>query len=200
MELWWESLNQMDKVLYYIAVPSSVALILQTVLTFIGMGDSGDFDSDVLDGTEFDGDFEISFQIFTIRNFIAFFTFFSWGGLWANSIASNSDFVVIILALLSGFMAMLMSSGLFYFMKKMAVSGTMNIKYAVGKIGEVYMPIPKEKSGSGKIQVIIQGALREVEAVSNSEFILETGSSVKVVALLNESVLIVEKNEKQKIY
>jgi hypothetical protein len=97
-------------------------------------------------------------------------------------------------------MAMLMSSGLFYFMKKMAVSGTMNIKYAVGKIGEVYMPIPKEKSGSGKIQVIIQGALREVEAVSNSEFILETGSSVKVVGLLNESVLIVEKNEKQKIY
>ena len=74
MELWWESLSQMDKILYYIAVPSTVALIIQTMLTFIGMGDVGDFESDVSDGVEFDNDFEISFEMFTVRNFIAFFT------------------------------------------------------------------------------------------------------------------------------
>lgn len=193
MELWWESLGQLDKVFYYIAVPSTVALILQTILTFVGMGDGGDFESDVSDGLEFDNDFEISFEIFTIRNFIAFFTFFSWGGLWANSVYPNNYLIVIILALLSGFMAMFVSAGLFYFMKKMAVSGTMNLKYAVGKVGEVYIPIPANNTGSGKIQIIIQSGLREVDAASYSNEIIETGSKVKVVSLIDEKMLMVEK-------
>lgn len=196
MELWWESLEKLDKILYYIAVPSTVALVIQTLLTFIGMGDGGDFESDVSDSVEFDNDFEISFEIFTVRNFIAFFTFFSWGGLWANSLASNSDFLVIVLALLSGFMAMLLSSGLFYFMKKMATSGTMNIKYALGKVAEVYIPIPADRSGSGKIQVLVQSALREIDAVTDYEKQLETGSTVKVVALLNENLVLVEEIKK----
>lgn len=196
MELWWESLSQMDKILYYIAVPSTVALIIQTMLTFLGMGDGGDFESDTLDGAEFDSDFEISFEIFTVRNFIAFFTFFSWGALWASSTGTNGDGFVIVLGLLSGFMAMFVSSALFYFMKKMATSGTMKIKYALGKIGEVYIPIPEGKSGTGKIQVLIQGALREVDAVTDSDVKLETGSSVKVIDLLNESVVVVQKTKK----
>lgn len=197
MQIWWDQLTKLDQVLYYIAVPSTIALLIQTIMTFIGMGGDGDFDGDlggeVSDASEFDGDFEVSFEIFTVRNFVAFFTFFSWGGLWASSSGQNSDIFVIFLALISGIMAMFISGGLFYFMKRMTSSGTLDLKYALGKVGEVYIPIPADKLGVGKVQILIQGALREVEAVTDSQERLETGSSIKVIDLLNESVLIVQK-------
>lgn len=197
MQIWWDQLTTLEKVLYYIAVPSTLSLLIQTVLTFIGMGVDSDLGGDFGDPGEFDGDFELSFEIFTVRNFIAFFTFFAWGGLWAKSVPSNGDGKVIVLAFISGIIAMFISGGLFYFMKKMTSSGTLQLKYALDKIGEVYIPIPPSKAGTGKVQIVIQGALREVEAITYSNTTLTTGTSVKVVDLLNESILIVQKNEKQ---
>lgn len=201
MQIWWEQLSTVEQILYYIAVPSTIALLIQTLMTFLGMSGDGDFDggSDGLDAGEFDADFEISFEIFTIRNFIAFFTFFAWGGIWASSIPNQSDVVTILLGILSGTMAMGISGGLFYFMKKMTSSGTLNLKYAVNKIGQVYIPIPANKAGTGKIQILVQGALRELDAMTNSDEVLSTGTSVQVVSIVNENMVLVQIDQKNKI-
>lgn len=192
MTQWWSELVFFEKLLYYAAIPATVILVIQTIMTFVGMGDDGmdaDFDGDA---TDFDGDFEVSLEIFTVRNFIAFVTFFGWGALWAFS-AGNSQLISIILGSVSGLAMMFISAGFFYLMKKMTASGNLKIENAVGKTGEVYIPIPPNKAGRGKIQVTVQDSLRELEAMTESNTILATGTLVKIVAIVNESVVLVER-------
>ena len=45
---------------------------------------------------------------------------------------------------------------LFYWVTKMQCSGTLRIKNAIGCVGQVYIPIPPEHSGMGKIQATVQ--------------------------------------------
>ena len=67
MTLWWESLTVLQQVFYYIAAPFTVILLIQTVMTLIGLGNSGvdadsdgDFDADV--EADFDADIEADFD------------------------------------------------------------------------------------------------------------------------------------------
>lgn len=193
---WWNELTTFEHILYYIAVPFTIVLCLQTILTFLGMDDQGDMDMesempDDFEG-EFDGDFEISFQMFTVRNFIAFFTFFGWGGIWAAS-TGKTEFIAGLIAIGFGGIAMALSASFFYFMKKMAQSGNLVIQYAVGKSGDVYLRIPPEREGTGKINLVVQGALRELEAITDDKELIKTGSQVEVVSILNASTVVVTK-------
>jgi hypothetical protein len=65
------------KIFWYVALPTTVIFLIQTVLTFIG--------ADANDGGEanFEGDFESEtpFQLFSLRNLINFLLGFSWGGI-----------------------------------------------------------------------------------------------------------------------
>lgn len=196
MQAWWSQLTMMQQILYYMAIPATMAIFIQTAMTFVGMGSDGDMDVDGdMDG-EFDGDFEVSFQIFTVRNFIAFFAFFGWGGLWMTNDPNSSSFKIILVGTICGVLAMGISGGLFYFMKKMTSSGTLNMKNAIGKKGNVYIPIPKSRSGSGKIQINVQGAFRELEAMTDSEEALTTGTLIEVTGLVNGGVVLVQSSNK----
>ena len=46
MANWWDSMSLFSQVLCCIAVPTTIILLIQTILSFIGMGDHGG-DSDV---------------------------------------------------------------------------------------------------------------------------------------------------------
>lgn len=196
MAEWWSSLAFFQKLLYYVAIPSTLILLIQTLMTFTGMGDDGmDLDGD-FDGADFDGDFELGLEIFTIRNFIAFVTFFGWGALWAFSIG-KSQTLSIVLGLVSGLIMMFISAGFFYLMKKMTASGNLRLDNAVGRVGEVYLKIPPKQSGVGKIQINVQETLRELEVMTASEVALERGTLVKVIGKVSESILLVEKIEEK---
>ena len=56
----------------------------------------------------------------------------------------------------------------------------MDLHNAIGLIGQVYIPIPAAGQGVGKITIEVQGALRELEAVSFDNMI-PTRQSVVVV-------------------
>ena len=49
---WWNSLELATQIFYCIAIPSTLILLVQTVLTFMGIGDGVDADADV----DVDGD------------------------------------------------------------------------------------------------------------------------------------------------
>ena len=42
MTEWWEGLSMLSRVLYCIAVPSTLILLLQTIFSVIGIGDDAD--------------------------------------------------------------------------------------------------------------------------------------------------------------
>lgn len=60
MRIWWESLTLLQRVFACIAIPSTLLLVVQLVLTLVGLGDhEGDLDADgdgVPDGIDMDAD------------------------------------------------------------------------------------------------------------------------------------------------
>ncbi len=216
MQEWWEALSIFEKVFWYIAVPFSVILIIQIVLTFVGIGggssDIGegltdvsglDLDTDIdvtdVDSGTFDqhdvssiGDAASMLNVFTLRNFIAFFTVFGWGGI-AGIHANMSTVWTIVFALALGIATMFIISALFYFISKLVDSGTMDIRNALNQVGNVYIPIKAKSGNIGKIQVNIQDSLREMRAITKKGQDLPTGTVVKVTGLISGNILVVEK-------
>lgn len=189
MQEWWMSLEMFDKVVWVIAFTVSLIFLIQTVMTFIGM------DSDVGLDADFDGDMTDDgggpFQLFTFRNFINFFLGFSWTVIALRGQVASLTVLVLIGAvvgalLVTGIMYM------FYFMNKLQQSGTMDIQQAVGKSAEVYLTIPGYRNGMGKVHVTVQGSIRELDAVTEADT-LPSGSMVKVLSVLENRVLLVEK-------
>jgi len=202
MQTWWDALTSIEKVFWIIAIPFSVIFIIQMVLSFTGIGggatDPGaeipDMQTDVSVGHDIshsNDDSGPGFSFFTLRNFIAFFTVFSWSGLGLNS-ADVSIGLTITLSILIGIVAMLLISSLFYFTSKMTDSGNVSVKNAIGATGKVYLPIKSNNGNVGKVQVTFQGSIREMQAVTMQDKDLPTNTIIKVTGLADDNILIVE--------
>jgi hypothetical protein len=82
-------------------------------------------------------------------------------------------------------------AALFYYMSKLQHSGTLNISNAMNMTGEVYLTIPASKKGMGKVQIKIQGALRELEAMTDENEEIPTGRAIQVTGITQSDILIV---------
>lgn len=186
---WWSTLDTIHQIYWGIAIPFSLIFLIQMVLTFIGgeMEVDGDADFDV------ESDTGAGFHFFTLKNFIGFFTIFSWSGIAALD-SDYSTATTLIISTISGLIMMTLMASLFYFFSKLTDSGTMNINNAKGAIAEVYMRIHGNRSNIGKVLVKVQGSLRELEAITDDEEDLPTGSVVNVKDVINDNILLVSKN------
>jgi membrane protein implicated in regulation of membrane protease activity len=201
MEAWWETLTVFEKVFWYIAIPFSVILLIQIVLTFIGFGGaSSDVGGDVPDDIGA-ADFEASditdaaqssFSFFTFRNFVAFFTVFGWAGIIGIK-NGFSDVMVVLFGIACGLLIMLIISTLFYFISKLADSGNLDIRNTVNQVGNVYLPIRANSGNIGKVQVNVQDSIREMRALTYKDQDLPTGTVIKVTGIESGNILVVEK-------
>jgi hypothetical protein len=187
---WWDALDTTRQIYWGIAIPFSIIFLIQMVLTFMGgeMEVDGDADFDV----ETDGG--AGFQFFTLKNFIGFFTIFSWAGIASLDSGYNTG-ITILVSTLSGLLMMTIMASLFYFFSKLTASGTMNINNAKGSIAEVYMRIDAGRGNVGKVLIKVQGSLRELEAITDDDLDLPMGTVVTVTDVLNSSMLLVSKNK-----
>ncbi|MGK0465372.1 hypothetical protein [Clostridium sp.] len=207
MSEWWSTIGYFERIFWFFAFPSTTVFILQMIMTLLGLGDNGDIIDDIQDtmdeipediiDLEINDsagevlDFKYKFKLFTIRSIVAFFTVFSWTGIVATTSGIGKIFTVLI-ALISGFVMMYIVSYIYYFLTKFVEDGTMNKKNAINKEGLVYLTIPKGRKGSGKVEVVVQGALRTLDAVTDGDDI-PTGSKVVVISIAEDKLLLVEK-------
>lgn len=181
---WYNGLELFERIYWLIAIPASLVFLFVMVTTFLG----GDADSDAEgDGNETG---EIGFQFFTFKNLVGFFTIFSWVGIgcirsgYANSTA-------IIVSFICGVLMMVAMSTLFYFLTKLVEDGTMKLSNALGKTGQVYLPIKASKGGFGKVQIKIQGSLHEIQAMTSDEEEIVVGTIVQVKEVIDDNILLV---------
>lgn len=183
---WWAGLSGILKIYWLLAIPFTLFFVLQMVLSLLGGGDHPD---DVPDA-EIEADHGVSFQFLTLKNMVGFFTIFSWTGI-ACTTSGMSNTLSLILATISGLAMMTLMAGIFYFMTKLNANGTMKVKEAVGKSGEVYLVIPAMRSNTGKIQITVGGLLRTLDAVTDDEEGISTGKMARVAGILDNNVLLV---------
>lgn len=183
---WFFNLELFPKIYWGIALLGSLIFIIMMVLTFLG-GETDNLDTD----TEIESDTGMGFQFITFKNLIGFFTLFGWSGV-ACIDAGLSKPLTIIISLVCGLIMMTIMAAMFYYMRKLNDSGTLNFKNAVGSVGEVYLTIGANRSSIGKVHIKIQGALRELEALTDADTNLKSSAVIKVKDVTENGILIVE--------
>lgn len=181
----WVDWNILQKVFFCIAVPGSVLLIIQTILTFIGFGADHDFDFSPDDNGAADGLFA-----FMIRGVIAFTTLGGWTGF---GLATTDWYpaVIVIVAIAMGILGFIGMAVLIRFILKLQSTGNIETSNSIGKTGKVYLPIPPKKSGNGKIMITVQEQLIEISAITDEETKIMTDELIKVVSLIDENTVLV---------
>ena len=195
MTVWWNSLSDIQQIFAYMAIPATVILALQTILLMFGAGNGhdGDGDCDCDAETDLDGDISThhddgGLRIFTVRAFVAFFTVFGWCGIALTENNVNIGISIFISAI-SGFLMMLLIAYIFKMAMKLQSEGNLDSKNAVGKSGTVYLSIPEKRSGRGKVMVTVQERLTEMEAVTDCDYKLKTGTEITVISVSNQGVV-----------
>lgn len=195
MFAWWDSLTGLQQGFACIGIPATLVLVIQTVLLMFGIGDGDGADADV-DPDGFDigeaasGDDGLT--LFTVRGIVAMFCVAGWSGIVFIDLGLNSA-LSIFLAIICGIAALF---GIAYLMKavlKLQSSGNIQLGFAVGKIGEVYIPIPPKGEGRGKINITVQDRFMEVDAISGGDEGFKTGDTVRVVSTDEAGLVVVER-------
>ena len=189
MITWWTSLSTAMQILWALTLSASLIFVIQTVMTFLGLGDhDADFDMDTSDGS-FDAD--PSMNLLTFRNLVNFCLGFGWTAvLMHEKIESNA--LLIIVSVIVGILLVAIVMWIFKWLSEMQQTGNIDVhKSAVGCEGKVYLTIPGERKGEGKVQITINNAVREYDAVTDGETI-KTGTAIKVTEVINDYTLLVE--------
>ena len=118
-----------------------------------------------------------------------------WSGLVLYQTGLPLGFAVV-LALIFGFLALVGIAWLMKLSLKLQSSGNLDLGYAIGKVGTVYIPIPAEMKGTGKINITIQERLVEVNAMTPAGRKIATGESVRVISTDETGILVVEPFDK----
>lgn len=232
MAEWWNGLDNVLRVLYCIAAPATLLLVIQTVLSVAGgLGDGGegvnfsdtsgldmpdsDLDTDWGELADADvgdlaapeqdggpmphhtdgsgpGDAAV-FRLLTLQTVVAFLTVFSWSAIVSISTGAPA-LRSIVIGLALGVAAMFLVAKLVQASRRLVENGTVNLKNAIGESGKVYLPIPPESRGEGKIMLQVQGQLAEFSAVTYGKRQLPTGMIVRVTDVLGDA-LVVEAEE-----
>ncbi len=208
----------MTAVFIVCAAIGGTVLVVQFVMALIGLGGDA-FDIDVSGdvGHDFSGDFHgdmdgdfqgethpldhldipddhVSstwlFGIISLRTVVAALAFFGLAGLWAKSTGASAPSVLLV-AVAAGAAAMMGVYWMMRGMRKLQADGSVRIQRSVGRHGNVYLRIPGNRSGSGKIQFNLQNRTMEYSAITSGPE-LPTGAKVVVVGVVNPTTLEVQ--------
>lgn len=181
----------MQQILALIAIPSTLILLVQTVMVIMGFeegGDGGDLDGDGLpDGDVEDG----GVGLFSVRGIVGMLCVMGWSGVILLDAGINTALALSI-ALVLGILTLILLGLLMRGVYKLQSSGNVDLGNAIGKVGQVYIPVPGKGASSGKISIMVQEKLIECDAITTCEETLKTGSYVRVVGISDAGVLLVE--------
>ena len=203
---WWNTLALDLQVFYGIGILATLLLVIQLIMTMLGLGDDGVADGmdagfgdgadgimDGGDGAMEGGDSEHGdgLGLISTRTIVAFLAGFGWTG----AMARGGDLglpLAVVAAVAVGFVLMLMVFWLMRALYSLRQSGTLDYHNAIGEMGTVYVKIPPRGEGSGQIQLVVQGRLATVAATTDSVEPILSGKQVKVIKLQAGNTLQVE--------
>lgn len=225
---WWKGLELFEQIMYCVAIPATLILLIQSIMIILGFGHDGagvnpsdtsgieGLDGDVsfdydMSGTDFidggdpsDVNTDVHYSdgsspgdigtmnFFTIQGMITLLCVFGWVGILTYSI-TRLAWLAVLIGLVLGLAAMYGVAKLLWLSKKLAQNGTLNVKNLLGANGTVYLVIPADGSGKGKVNVSSGERLVEFDAITDGGEALPDGTPIRVIDVRAGNVLVVEK-------
>jgi len=181
----------LNTIYFFVATTATIFLVLQFLLSLVGVGDFG-FDGEIDADTGLETDSGDVSGFFSLRGILSFLSVFGWTGL----VTLQTDihrFLGVIISIIAGIIMMFLVGLLFVGIHKLSVDNTARTSNALGKSGTVYLPVPKNRSGQGKITIRFSGAERELRAITEDDEDLERGTMIKVVEIIDNGTVKVKK-------
>jgi hypothetical protein len=176
------------------AVAGGTVLVLRLLLMLIGLqigADHGDVPPDLDMNIDADsGDHGVGGEVnyLSIQSLSGFFTMFGLVGMGLLQIQATQLWSLVG-ALAAGIVTAWASGMIVLTMQRLQSTGTMVISNAIGQQGTVYLTIPER--GTGIVNVTVQGALRQFDAISESGEKIPTGEIVRVNDISAGNLLVV---------
>lgn len=189
---YWLNLSSTMQTFVGIGAISSLVLSLQLLLSLIGGDMDGlDADLDLVDGGEGGAS-----GILSVRTIGAFFTGFGWTG------ASMTDYgyglgITTVVSSVVGLALLAMVFYLMAYLHSLRQEGTLDYSNTIGQVGSVYLPIPSNRKGLGQIEVMVQGRLSIVRAVTDNDKKIGNRVAVRVTELVDKQTILVEPLENE---
>jgi len=186
----------METLYLYSTVIGGTLMVAQLAMSLLGMHHDVDVDmqdlpdSDIggIDDPGDHGAGRLFVGIFSFRAVVAAMTVFGCVGMGTSKKFPDAPMNALFLALLAGSGVLYLVGWAVRAMHQMGSDGTVNIEEVIGESGTVYLTVPGQKSGSGKVSVIAQDRTMEYQAVtSGSE--LATGVPVTILSVISPGVL-----------
>jgi hypothetical protein len=167
MMVWYLSLDLFQRIFALIAILSTAVLIIQTVMLFFGIGtaDAGD-DRPAL---------------FSVGGIAAMLSVGGWSGIVMIEFGVNR-ILTVILAVVFGIAVLVGIAVSMKLLLRLQSPGNIDLSNAIGKTGQVNIPIPAKMRGLGKINIIIQDKYYEITAITEDDKDIRTGEMVRVLA------------------
>lgn len=181
---WWGSLMLVQQICLVIAVPATVILLIQTMMLLFGMDE--EFNSDA------DASLDDGLTLFSVRGIVSMLCITGWSG-YALLETPLPEWASVLIAVVLGIATLLVMAFLMRALQRLQSSGNIEIANAVGKVGQVYIPIPANASAAGKVNITVQEKYSEFSAITMGDEALPTGTYVRVVAVDDVGTLVVER-------
>jgi hypothetical protein len=160
------------------AILGGTILVLQFLLGLLGLGlDAAHLDLDK-DGLHA-GD---ALNLLSARALAAGTAFFGIGGLAASSLGTGAV-VALPVAMAAGTCAAVGTAALMRGLTRLEADGTVRLERAIGESGTVYLRIPGQRAGTGKVQLTLQNRTVECQAITSLDE-LPTGTPIIVVDII----------------
>jgi hypothetical protein len=159
-------------------------VVLQFGASLLGM------DHDAPHGEFGHGPVSEGLQLFSVRALSAGMAFFGVGGLAALRLGLPGV-VAVAIAVAAAAAAAVGVSLVMRGMQRLEGDQTFRLATTVGQSGDVYLGIPGQRSGVGKIHITVQERLMELEAVTTEATEIPTGTRVLVIDTIAPATVIV---------
>ncbi len=192
MLIWWQSLDLAQQIFALVGIGATVILVIQTIMLLFGLDDDADadfdVDNDLIDDIDGAGD---GLVFFSVRGIVAMLAILGWTGVVFLGM-DMPRVLAISLAIVCGLLALVAMAFIMRGVSRLQSSGNIDIGNCVGKVAQVYIPIKPSASAPGKVNLTVQGQYSEFSAITTADHVLPTGSYVRVVAVDEAGILLVE--------
>lgn len=186
---WLQSLSVTEHIFFWIAVVATALLIVQIILLLVSFAGGGDIDAD----GDFDMDGDIStdggLSLFTLKSITAFFSLGGWCGFAAASFIDNV-WAPVLISVATGSVALLAVGFAMKGISKLQCSGNLVGEKLAGMNATVYVSVPAERKGRGKITLTAQGKFMEIDAVTDEAEKISVDEQVTILSYTDDFAVV----------